>query len=287
MSILVTAASGQLGRLVVHSLIARGADPADVIAGARNPSAVADLAELGVRTARLDYNAPDTVAAALAGVDAVLLISGNLPGARQAGHLNVIDAAAAAGVSRFAYTSIPKADTFDWPLAIDHLATERAIAASGLPAVILRDNWYTENYLPDLQRAEQTGAIVASVGEGRVASASRRDFAEAAAVVLLEDGHSGSVYELAGDVAWNYHELADAASEVLGRPVSYLSLTPQQHHQALTEAGLDERFAGFMAARDAGIAGGVLAGADGSLSRLIGRRTTPLVDGLRAALAAG
>lgn len=287
MTILVTAASGQLGRLVVDALLARGAEPADVIAAARRPAALADLAQRGVRTVELDYTEPVGVAAAMAAVDAVLLISGNAPGARLAGHLNVIDAAVAAGVSRLVYTSAPKATTFDWPLGADHRATEQAIAASGLPAVILRNNWYTENYLPDVQRARETGVIAAAVGDARVASACRRDYAEAAAVVLLEKSHAASsVHELGGDVAWTYTDLAAAASEVLGREVHYLPLTPGQQAEALAAAGLSGGYLDFVQARDAGIAGGVLADSDGTLSRLIGRATTPLVDGLREGLAA-
>ena len=286
MSTLVTAASGQLGRLVVDALLSRGADPSAVVAGARNPAAIADLAQRGVRTVHLDYSEPDSVAAALAGVDSVLLISGNVPGARVAGHLNVIDAALAAGVTKFVYTSAPKATTFDWPLGLDHRATEQAIAASGLPAVVLRNDWYTENYLSDVQRAARTGVIAAAVGDARVASASRRDYADAAAVVLLDDGHLGAVYELAGDVAWTFADLASAASEVVGREVRYVALTPDQQRTALVEAGVSEAFVDFRMATDDGIARGVLGDTDGTLSRLIGRPTTPLVDGLREALAA-
>lgn len=285
MSILVTAASGQLGRLVVDALLARGADPADVVAGARNPAAIADLAQQGVHTVQLDYTDPHSVAAALEGVESLLLISGSVPGARVAGHLNVVDAAVAAGVTKIAYTSAPKATTFDWPLGLDHRATEQAIAASGLPAVILRNDWYTENYLPDVQRAAQTGVIAAAVGDARVASASRKDYAEGAAAVLLEDGHVGQVYELAGDVSWTFTELAAAAAQVLGRDVRYVPLAAEDLRTALAEAGLNEGFIDFKLAMDEGVSRGVLADTDGTLSRLIGRPTTPLVDGLRDALA--
>lgn len=280
MTILVTGATGQLGRLVIQSLLERGVDPQSIVAGARD---VTKAEGLGVRVARLDYTDPESIAAALDGVDSVLLISGSEVGRRAAQHAAVIEAAASAGVSKFVYTSAPKATTSDLVLAPEHKATEEAIAASGLPAVILRNNWYTENYAADAARAAETGVLAAGAGDGRVASASRKDFAEAAAVVLTEDGHIGRTYELGGDVAWTYDELAAAISEISGREVEYRRLSAEEQRAALQAAGLDEGTAGFVAALDAGIAGGALADTDGTLSRLIGRPTTPLVDGLRAA----
>ena len=283
MTILVTAANGHLGRLVVDALLARGADPAEVVAGARDTSKLSDLAARGIRTVELDYDRPESIATALAGVDRVLLISGTEFGRRVAQHGNVIAAAKAAGVAQLVYTSAPKATTTELVLAPEHRGTEEAIAASGVPAVILRNNWYTENYAADVAHAAASGVIAAAAGSGRVASASRVDFAEAAAVVLLEDGHVGSVYELGGDVAWSFAELAAAASEVLGRDVTYVSQTIAERVASLVGVGLDEGTAGFVAGIDEGIARGVLAETDGTLSRLIGRPTTPLVDGLRAA----
>lgn len=280
MTILVTGATGNLGRIIIASLIERGADPQSIIGGARD---VAKGADLGVRVVHLDYTDPDSIAAALEGVDSVVLVSGSEVGQRVAQHRAVIDAARAAGVSKFVYTSAPKATTSDLVLAPEHKATEELIAAAGLPAVILRNNWYTENYAADLARASETGVLAAGVGEGRVASASRKDFADAAAVVLLEDGHIGEVYELGGDVAWNYDDLAAAISEVSGRPVRYQPLTAEEQTAALEAAGLDAGTVGFVVALDAGIRDGALAEADGTLARLIGRPTTPLVEGLRAA----
>ncbi|MDQ0893551.1 NAD(P)H-binding protein [Agromyces ramosus] len=284
MTILVTAASGQLGRLVVESLLARGAAPDTIVATARDTSKLAELAARGIRTAELDYARTETIAPALEGVDAVLLVSASEPGNRVALHQNVIDAAAAAGVAKLVYTSAPKATTADFVLAPEHKATEEAIAASGVPAVILRNNWYTENYAADVSRAASTGVIAASVADGRVASATRADYADAAAVVLLEDGHLGQVYELAGDLAWDYSELAAAASEVVGREVTFQPLSTSEHIAALEGFGLDAGTAGFVAAIDTGIRDGVLGDSDGTLSRLIGRPSTPLVEGLRAAV---
>lgn len=279
MTLLVTGATGSLGRLVIASLLERGADPQSIVAGARDVSKAEDL---GVRVAHLDYSDPSSISSALEDVDSVLLISGSEVGQRVPQHKAVIDAAKAAGISKFVYTSAPKADTSDLVLAPEHKATEALIADSGLPAVILRNNWYTENYAADLARAAGTGVLSSGAADGRVASASRKDFAEAAAVVLLEDGHIGKVYELGGDVAWNYGELAAAIAEVSGREVEYRPLTAAEQLSELQAAGLDEGTAGFVVALDAGIAAGELADTDGTLARLIGRPTTPLVDGLRA-----
>lgn len=286
MTILITATSGHLGRLVVDALLERGAEPAEIVATARDTSKIADLSARGIRTALLDYDRPETIAAALEGVDRVLLISGSVPGARVEGHRNVIDAAKAAGVSKLVYTSAPKATTVEgFPLAADHKATEEAIAASGVPAVILRNNWYTENYLADVSRAAETGEIASSAGDGRVASATRADFAEGAAVVLLDDGYLGQTLELSGDTAWTFDELATAAAEVVGRDVTYRRLTNAEHVAALEAAGLDSGTAGFVAGIDAAISRGALGDAAPTLAGLIGRPTTSLVDALRAALA--
>jgi NAD(P)H dehydrogenase (quinone) len=279
MTTLVTGATGNLGRLIVSALLERGAAPHSVIAGARDVSKGADL---GVPVVHLDYTDPSSIAAALEGVDTVVLVSGSEVGQRGAQHRAVIEAAKAAGIAKLVYTSAPKATTSDLVLAPEHKATEELIAASGIPAVILRNNWYTENYAADLARAAESGVLASGTGTGRVASASRKDFAEAAAVVALDDSHIGEVYELGGDVAWDYRDLAAAMAEVTGRDVSFVSLSSDDQVAALREAGLDEGTAGFVAALDAGIAGGALADTDGTLSRLIGRPTTPLVDGLRA-----
>ncbi len=278
--VLVTGASGHLGRLIIDALLARGAAPSDIVAAARDTAKVADLAASGIRTVAFDYDRPDTITAALDGVASVMLVSG-APGDRVAQHRRVIDAAVATGVSRIAYTSVTQATTSAFVLAADHKATEEDIAASGIPAVILRNNWYTENYASTLGQAAQTGLLVASAGQGKVASASRADYAEAAAVTLLDDSHLGKVYELGGDIAWNYTELAAAMTDVLGRPVTYTPLTPAEHEKTLRDAGLPADVAGILAAIDAGIADGGLAYTDGALARLISHPTTRLRDGLR------
>lgn len=287
MSIVVTGATGHLGRLVVEHLLADGVPAEQVVATGRRTERLADLAERGVRVAAVDYEDPATLAAALEGAEVVLLVSGSEVGRRVPQHRAVVDAAVAAGARRLVYTSAPHADTTPLVLAPEHKATEEIIRASGLTFTLLRNGWYTENYVGDVRQARESGEIVAAVGEGRVASAPRDDFAAAAAVVLRTEGHDDAVYELAGDVAWSFDELAAAASEVLGRPVSFRAVTSEQRRADLLAAGLDEGTAGFVVALEENTRDGLLAGGTHDLSRLLGRPTTPLVEGLRAALAEG
>lgn len=284
MTLLITGASGHLGRLVIDRLLARGVAPSDIVAGARDPQKIVDLQARGVRVARVDYDGPASVVAAMDGVDRVLLISGSEVGRRIPQHQAVIDAAANANVQLLAYTSVTRADTTSLLLAPDHLATERAIAASGVPAVILRNNWYTENFTPALEQARQTGILAASVGEGRIPAASRADYADAAAAVLLSDGHAGKTYELAGDTALDHHQIAAAMAQVLGREVVYLPLTTERHLAALNQAGLDDATAGFITGIDASIRAGELDITDHTLADLIGRPTTPITETLRPAI---
>ena len=283
MTLLVSAASGHLGRLVIDALLARGVAASDLVAGVRTPAKADDLAERGIRVVEFDYARPDTLTAGLEGVTGVLLISGTDLD-RVAGHRNVVEAVRAAGIDRLVYTSAPRVDEIDYALGADHLVTERAIAEAGLDATILRNNWYTENYLDSVARAAESGVIVAAVGDARVASASRRDYAEAAAVALTTDEFRGRTLELAGDVAWTYDELAAAAAEVLGREVVYQPVTLEQLTAGLEQAGLDAGTAAFVAGIDDAIARGALSQTDGTLARVIGRPTTPLVEGLRAGL---
>ena len=281
MTILVTAASGPFGRLVVQSLLASGVPAGQIRAGARTVDKAADL---GVEVVHLDYSDPASLGTALVGVDSLLLVSGSEVGQRVAQHGNVIDAAAIAGVSHLVYTSAPAATTSALVLAPEHKATEEAIAASGIPATILRNSWYTENYTSVVEQARATGEIVSSVGDGRVASASRKDYADAAAAVLTNPEHIGATYELSGDRAWDFTELAAVAADLIGSPVAYRAVSPAEHAEYLAAAGLDEGTAGFVVALDGNIRDGLLAVTTGDLGRVIGRPTTPLAEGLREAL---
>ncbi|ONI60559.1 NAD(P)-dependent oxidoreductase [Leifsonia sp. ALI-44-B] len=284
MTIVVTGATGHLGKSIVEHLVARGVAPADIVAGGRSTEKLQALADSGVRTAVIDYTRPETLTEALTGADTLILVSSSEVGQRVEQHRNAIDAAVAAGVTHLVYTSAPKADTSELVLAPEHKATEELIRASGIPATILRNGWYTENYVGALQQADATGILLTSAGDGLVSSASRTDYAEAAAVVVAEDGHAGSVYELSGDVAWNQQQLADTFAEILGKPVELKSVSSEEHLAILKDAGLDDGTAGFVVALDANTRDGLLGETSGDLSRLIGHPTTPLIDGLRAAL---
>lgn len=286
MTIVITGATGQLGRLVIESLLERGIPASDLRALGRNADRLAVFAAQGIDTRVIDFAQPETLDAAFSGADALLLVSGSEVGQRLQQHRNAIDAAVRAGVGRVVYTSASKATDTDLVVAPEHAETERLLTASGLPVTVLRNNWYTENYLGTLDTAAATGEIVASAGEGRVASATRADYAEAAAVVLTTPGHEGAVYELSGDTAWTFADLAEVASELLGREVVYRSVTPEEHGSILTGVGLDAGTAGFVVALDGNIRDGALAEATPTLRELIGRPTTPLADGLAQARAA-
>ena len=282
MSLVITGATGQLGRLVVESLLARGTAPADIVATGRNTDKLADLAAQGVSVAELDYTKPETVSAVVKPGDTLLLVSSSEVGQRVGQHVNVITAAKEAGVARIVYTSAPAATTSELVLAPEHKATEEALVASGVPFTILRNGWYTENYAGEIEKGRENGAIVASVGDGRVSSASRKDYAEAAAVVLVGEGYEGEVFELSGDVAWNFDDLAAAIGSIVGKEVVYTRLSPEEHAAMLTSFGLDEGTVGFVVALDGNIRDGLLGVTSGDLSRLIGRPTTPLAEGLAA-----
>lgn len=281
MSIVVTGATGQLGHRVVEALLARGIAPDELVATGRAVDRTADLAARGVRTARLDYADPQLDGVVEPG-DTLLLMSTDVPGTRVALHTAVIAAAVRAQVGRLVYTSATRADDTPLILAPEHRATEAAVEASGLPYTLVRNNWYTENYGPVLEQARSTGVVVSSAGDGRVASATRADYAAALAAVLATDGRAGATYELGGDVAWDFDELAAAIGTVLGREVAYRRVTPAEHRQVLLDAGLDAGTADVVVALDGNIRAGALAGVTHDLSRITGRPTTPLVAALRA-----
>jgi len=276
MSIVVTAATGQLGRLVVASLLDRGVDAAQIVATGRSTDRLAAFAQQGVRVAELDYAKP-TDGVINAG-DTVLLISGSEVGQRIEQHRNVIELAQKSGAARIVYTSVLRADRTTLAIAPEHVATEQTLKASGVPYTILRNGWYTENYAPTFAQAAASGAVITSAGDGRISAATRQDFAEAAAAVLTGDGHDGATYELGGDTAFTMRELADTFTAVLGRPIELHNLSGEEHRAALLGAGLDEATAGFLVLLDRNTADGELVTDTADLSRLIGRPTTPVAE---------
>lgn len=277
MTIAVTGATGQLGRLAVAALKARGAAPVALV---RTPAKAADL---GVEVRAFDYDAPD--AAALAGVDTLVLISANEVGKRAPQHLAVIAAARAAGVGRIVYTSLLKADTGGLQLAEEHLATEAALRDSGLRFTVLRNGWYFENQTGALAGAIAAGALIGASGEGRFSAATRADFAEAIAVVATGEGHDGQVYELAGDSGHTAAELAAEVSRQTGKTVGYTDLPPARYAEILASFGLPAGFAAILADSDVQASKGALFDDGRTLSRLIGRPTTTLAEAVRTALA--
>ncbi len=284
MTIVVTGASGQLGHRVVNGLLDAGVPAGDIVAAVRTPEKAADLAARGVQVREADYDRPETLKSALAGADKVLLISGSEPGRRVAQHQAVVTAAQEAGASLLAYTSIPYADRSPLMLAAEHKATEEAIRASGLPFTFLRNGWYFENYGPSITNAAATGTLTGGAGEGRVSAGTRADYAAAAVAVLTGEGHGGQVYELGGDEAWTYADLAAAISAASGTPVTYQDLPREQNKAALLAAGLPEGYAEVLADSDEGIAAGHLEVRTGDLARLIGRPATTLSDAVTASL---
>lgn len=276
MTIAITGATGQLGRLAIAALQARGASP---IALARSPEKAADL---GVQVRAFDYTAADP--AALKGVETLVLISSNDFNDRAGQHRNAIAAAKAAGVKRIVYTSILKGNANPMLLAQDHIATEAALKDSGIATTLLRNGWYTENSTGALAAAIQHGAMIGSAGEGRISSASRRDYAEAIAVTALDASHAGKTYELAGDTAHTGAEFAAAVAKAAGKPVAYASLPQADYAAALVGFGLPEGFAQVLADSDARAAEGALHDDSRTLSRLIGRPTTPIAETIAAAL---
>ncbi|GLV72094.1 SDR family oxidoreductase [Streptomyces hygroscopicus] len=283
MSIVVTGATGHLGRLVVEGLLEKV--PADQItAVVRDAGKAAGLADRGVRLHVADYNRPETLTGAFAAGDKVLLISGSEIGQRGPQHQAVIDAAKEAGVALLAYTSVLGGPAADFTLADEHKVTERAITDSGLPYVLLRNGWYNENYTENLAPVLEHGAVVGAAGEGRVASASRADYAAAAVAVLTGEGHEGKVYELSGDTAWSFAEYADVVAAQSGKKIVYRVVSTEEVRAILTGSGMPEPVAAILSDVEAAIERGRLAATPGDLSRLIGRPTTPIADSVAAAL---
>jgi NAD(P)H dehydrogenase (quinone) len=281
--IVVTGASGQLGRLVIESLLKKR--PAgEVIAAVRDPAKVQDLASRGVQVRLADYDRPDTLSEAFKGATRVLLISGSEVGKRVVQHQAVIDAAKGAGVGLFAYTSILRGDKSPLPLAEEHKETERRIKDSGLPWVLLRNGWYLENHLRGIPMALQFGAIMGCAGEGRFSSAARADYADAAAAVMTGPAQAHRALELAGDTSFTLSDLAAAITQHSGKTVRYQNMPEAAYKEALVGADLPEPFAALLATCDTGAAQGALFDDARELSRLIGRPTMTMPAAVKAAL---
>lgn len=277
MKIGVTGATGQLGRLVVEQLKEK-AGAENVVALVRTPD---KAKEMGVETRAFDYDKPDGLSEALKGIDRLLLISANEIGKRIKQHTQVIAAAKSAGVEWIVYTSLLHADTSTLSLSGEHVATEKALKDSGITHTILRNGWYTENYTGSIAGALGAGAFIGSAGEGKISSASRADFAEAAAAAVTNESNKGKVFELAGDTAYTLSELAAEISKLTGKNIPYNNLPENEYAKILKSIGLPDFFADAIASWDVSASKGDLFDNAKQLSKLIGRPSTPLSESIK------
>ena len=275
--IALTGATGQLGQFVVEALL-KSVPAKEIVAIVRNPAKAEALSKQGLIVRQGDYNDQAALTQALAGVEKLLLISSSEVGQRAAQHRNVINAAKAAGVKFIAYTSLLHADTSPLGLHVEHVETEKLLAESGIPFALLRNGWDSENYLASAPAALAHGVFIGAAGEGKIASATRADYAAAAARVISEEGHAGKVYELAGDKAWTLSDLAALLSEASGKKVVYQNLSEADFAAALKGAGLPDGLAEMLADSDIGASKGGLFDDSQTLSKLIGRPTTSIAD---------
>ena len=282
MRIAITGAAGHLGRHVIESLLARGVAAQDLVAIVRTASKAEDLTARGITVAEAPYEDVAALTEALQGVDRLVLVSGSEVGKRAAQHTNVLEAAKAAGVAFIAYTSLVNADSSELSLAPEHRETEALLASSGIDHVLLRNGWYWENFASNVDAARATGHVFGAAGEGRVNGAARRDYAEAAALVVTTDGHAGKTYELGGQPSLTYPEIAQAVGTVIGAEVSYVNQSVEEYQQTLEGAGLLAEVAQMIAGWDVAIAGGALETASTDLEDLIGRPATSLAEALAA-----
>ena len=281
--IAITGATGQLGQHVIANLL--NTTPASqLVAVVRNPAKAEALSQQGVGVRQADYGDEAALTKALQGVDKLLIISSSEVGQRAPQHRNIIQAAAAAGVKFIAYTSLLHADTSPLGLADEHIATEKMLADSGIPYALLRNGWYTENYLASAPPALEHGVFIGAAGEGKIASATRADYAAAAARVISEEGHAGKVYELAGDNGWTLSELAAELAKQSGKKVDYQNLSEADFAAALKSVGLPDGLADMLADSDVGASKGGLFDDSHTLSKLIGRPTTALADSVKGIL---
>ncbi|GAV97088.1 nucleoside-diphosphate-sugar epimerase [Corynebacterium glutamicum] len=280
MRIAVTGATGSLGGHVVDSLLNKGVAVSDIVAIVRNEEKAADLKARGIALGVATFEDEAALTAALEGVDRLVFISGSEVGQRVAQHTNVINAAKAAGVTFIAYTSLLNLDTSKLALAPEHIATEKLLAESGIDHALLRNGWYWENYESSIGAAKATGKVFGAAEGARVSAAARKDYAEAAAVVITSDNQAGKVYELAGAPALTYPEIAAGIGEVIGSEAEYVNLSVEGYQNALEQAGVPAEFAALLAGMDPIIAEGALYSDSTDLQDLIGRPSTSIVEAL-------
>jgi NAD(P)H dehydrogenase (quinone) len=278
--IAITGATGQLGQHVIESLL-KTVPASQIVAIVRNPAKATALSQQGITVRQADYSDEAAFTTALQGIDKLLLISSSEVGQRAPQHRNVINAAKAAHVKFIAYTSLLHADTSPLGLADEHVTTEKMLAESGIAYALLRNGWYTENYLASAPAALEHGVFIGAAGEGKIASANRADYAAAAARVISEEGHAGKTYELAGDAGWTLSQLAAELATQSGKKVVYQNLSEADFAAALKGFGLPAGLADMLADSDVGASKGGLFDDSHTLSKLIGRPTTSLADSVK------
>lgn len=281
--IAITGATGQLGQLVIENLL-KTVPASQIVAIVRNPAKATALSQQGITVRQADYRDEAAFTQALQEVDKLLLISSSEVGQRAVQHRNVINAAKAAKVKFIAYTSLLHADRSPLALHVEHIDTEKMLADSGIAHALLRNGWYTENYLASAPAALEHGVFIGAAGEGRIASATRADYAAAAAQIISTEGHTGKVYELAGDDSWTLSQLAAELSKQSGKPVVYQNLSEADFAAALKEVGLPAGLADMLADSDIGASKGGLFDDSRTLSKLIGRPTTSLAESVNGIL---
>lgn len=279
--IAITGATGQLGQHVIENLL-KTVPASQIVAIVRNPAKATALSQQGITVRQADYSDEAAFTTALQGIDKLLLISSSEVGQRAPQHRNVINAAKAAHVKFIAYTSLLHADRSPLGLADEHVATEKMLAESGIAYALLRNGWYTENYLASAPAALEHGVFIGAAGEGKIASATRADYAAAAARVISEDGHAGKIYELAGDAGWTLSQLAAELAKQSGKKVVYQNLSEADFAAALKSVGLPAGLADMLADSDVGASKGGLFDDSHTLSKLIGRPTTSLADSVKS-----
>lgn len=284
--ILVTGASGHLGRGVLHHLLhTEHIAPHQIIATTRNPTALAEFSALGVDVRQADFDTPATLEKAFAGAKRLLLISTDAidaPGRRLEQHRQAIDAAIAAGIEHVVYTSLPDPEHATTLIAPDHAATEKFLAESPLSWTILRNNWYFENLYFSLPHILASGQWFTASGEGRIAHIARDDIGRAAAAVLASSDNSRHTYTLTGEESFNTAEIAQLVGDIAGRKIEVIHVPDAGLLQGLQQAGLPEALAAVFASFDTNIRNDGLATVTDDYFRITRHRPQPYRDWLEA-----
>ncbi|MEH7074237.1 SDR family oxidoreductase [Neobacillus drentensis] len=279
MKLLVTGATGKLGSKIVDFLL-KTVPASQLAVSVRQPEKAESLLAQGVEVRLGDFDKPETLEAAFAGVDRLLIISAdgdNETRIRQ--HTDAVAAAERAGVKFIAYTSLANATESKNLMAPPHVATEAAIIKTGIPYTFLRNNWYLENEIGSIQAVLAGAPWVTSAGEGKVGWAPQQDYAEAAAKVLVGEGHENAVYELSGPLL-TQAELVHALGDVLGKEIPVQQVTDETYAEIMKGAGLPDFVIPIVVGIQESIRNGSLAVESNDFEKVLGRPVTPINEAL-------